>query len=77
MQQLSLYKAKQLPKRIKAPTKYFKLTDIVLFGKYKRQTIQAIAIQDPEYLSYMHQKGIIILTSESLDYVQKINYYAK
>lgn len=61
----------------KAQPKVYTLTDVLLFGKYQKQMLRAIAIQDPEYLLYIKTQYKLQYSIELLTFIQQMQLYSK
>ena len=48
------------------------LDDYLNFGKYKRKTIRAVMRDDPDYIDWACQEGIIALDDEAADFVEEL-----
>jgi hypothetical protein len=63
--------------KVKAQPKVYKLTDVLPFGKYQRQMLRAIAIQDPDYLLYMKANHKLHLDVEVTAFIQQMKLYSR
>lgn len=77
----SLFTQKQLsqlkaPRQKKEP-KVYTLNCVLPFGKYQRQMIRAIAIQDPDYLLMLQTKYKVQLSMEVIALVQQMRLYSR
>lgn len=48
------------------------LDDYLNFGKYKRKTIRAVMRDDPDYIDWACQEGIIALDDEAADFFEEL-----
>ena len=63
-----------MPVRQKAQPKVYGLSDVLLFGKYCRRTLKAIAETDPDYLIYMQQAHKLQLSIEVKQLIHTTKY---
>jgi hypothetical protein len=63
--------------KVKAQPKVYELKDVLPFGKYQRQMLRAIAIQDPEYLLYMQTKYKLKFDAEVPAFIKQMQLYSK
>lgn len=69
-------KAVTIPRK-KAEPKVYGLNDVLPFGKYQRQMLRAVAIQDPAYLEYMAEKHQVPYTDELQTFIKQMKFYSK